>query len=317
MPAEDHPRYDDQKDTTPEHSFDELAIELADDSLTRARALKFMGAALLGSLLGGVVLGMPEAEARRRRRRRGRPRPFLATCSPSNCGGCCTGRICRPGTTTFDCGAGGSGCVTCGTGAICTAGACVFLPPATCSASNCSGGCCAGNSCQPGTANTACGIGGGACVNCPTGTSCINGSCQCTAGTCPGGTTCVNGSCQCTAGTCAAGCCQSGTCLPGNSNTACGVGGVACTSCPAGTQCATSGSQAGTCVCSPASCNGCCSNGMCLPGNLPSACGSTGTACLACPTGATCTNGQCLCGSNLCPPPATCNSTTGVCTPTP
>src|SRR3954449_2716421 len=82
-----------QADRTPEvHSFDDLAMELADGTLTRARVLKLMGAALLGGLLGGGVLGgTPEAEARRRfrRRRRRRRRPTVA-CAAACTSGCCT-----------------------------------------------------------------------------------------------------------------------------------------------------------------------------------------------------------------------------------
>src|SRR3954469_22957722 len=92
-----------QADRTPEvHSFDDLAMELADGTLTRARVLKLMGAALLGGLLGGGVLGMPEVEARRRffrRRRRRRRRPTVA-CAAACPGGCCTGNVCRVGNTS-------------------------------------------------------------------------------------------------------------------------------------------------------------------------------------------------------------------------
>src|SRR3954462_15317636 len=87
-----------QADRTPEvHSFDDLAMELADGTLTRARVLKLMGAAILGGLLGGGVLGMPEVEARRRfffrrRHRRRRPPPTVA-CAAACTFGCCVGNI--------------------------------------------------------------------------------------------------------------------------------------------------------------------------------------------------------------------------------
>jgi hypothetical protein len=54
-------------------SFDDLAAELVDGTITRARALKLAGAALFGGAL--TLLWPGEADARkRRRRRRRRPR---------------------------------------------------------------------------------------------------------------------------------------------------------------------------------------------------------------------------------------------------
>lgn len=58
-----------------EHSFDELSREFASGNLSRGRALKLLGAALLGfGFLGGLFPGVAEA-ARLRRRRRPRRRP--------------------------------------------------------------------------------------------------------------------------------------------------------------------------------------------------------------------------------------------------
>jgi hypothetical protein len=46
MPTEDHHRFE-QEDLTEEHSFDVLARSLADGTLSRQRALKLVGAAIL------------------------------------------------------------------------------------------------------------------------------------------------------------------------------------------------------------------------------------------------------------------------------
>ncbi len=58
------------EDAPQEYSFDELAGGLAGGALSRGRAMKLVGAFVLGGLLGGRVLAMPAAEARRHRRRR-------------------------------------------------------------------------------------------------------------------------------------------------------------------------------------------------------------------------------------------------------
>ena len=54
MAAADLPRRDDlpdQEDIAEEHSFDELAKGLASGTLSRSRALKLFGGAVLGGLL--------------------------------------------------------------------------------------------------------------------------------------------------------------------------------------------------------------------------------------------------------------------------
>src|SRR3954467_4839972 len=70
MRAEDRPPYE-QEDITEEYSFDELARGLADGTLTRGRALKYIGAALLGSLgaMAGISAVAAEADARGHRKR--------------------------------------------------------------------------------------------------------------------------------------------------------------------------------------------------------------------------------------------------------
>lgn len=44
-----------------EHSFDELAKGIADDTPSRGQVLKFLGAAVLGSLLSSVLPGVAVA----------------------------------------------------------------------------------------------------------------------------------------------------------------------------------------------------------------------------------------------------------------
>src|SRR5215467_11312168 len=75
--------------------------------------------------------------------------------------------------------------------------------------------------------------------------------------------------------------CGTGNCTPSCSGKACGASDncqSVCTSgsCGTGLHCI-----GGTCACDPSSCLGCCSNGQCLDGTNPSACGSRGQACVA------------------------------------
>src|SRR3954453_11241569 len=67
MPADEYPRHD-QQDITEEHSFDEIARGMADGAISRGKALKLVGAAILGSAFPGLVPGT--AQARRRPQRR-------------------------------------------------------------------------------------------------------------------------------------------------------------------------------------------------------------------------------------------------------
>lgn len=55
MAAEDLPREDhNQEDITQEHSLDTLARGLANGSVSRRKALRLMGAALLGGILASI-----------------------------------------------------------------------------------------------------------------------------------------------------------------------------------------------------------------------------------------------------------------------
>lgn len=49
-----------------EHSFDELAKEIASGALTRRRALKVAGVSLLGSMVLGLIPGVAEARKKKR-----------------------------------------------------------------------------------------------------------------------------------------------------------------------------------------------------------------------------------------------------------
>ncbi len=129
---------------------------------------------------------------------------------------------------------------------------------------------------------------------------CHGKSATCNYGFCQGGT--------CNAKNCPTGCCSFGTCEPGNQNFACGTGGAKCQSCFSYYGYSPEVCQDATCVataCDFYSCpNGCCdAEGKCQKGNVDSACGTFGNACIACAGGASCISGSCVGGF-------TCNATT-------
>jgi len=118
---------------------------------------------------------------------------------------------------------------------------------------------------------------------------------------------------------CPEGCCMSGICTASTFNT-CGTGGIACRTCDprSADSCASAGYCAcgrgpscdpratdrcvfgvcrcgsngpcgfgqecisGRCECTPSSCGGCCSSGLCDPGNTRDRCGKGGGACVKC-----------------------------------
>lgn len=55
------------------------------------------------------------------------PLAELASCGPSNCGGCCVGDQCKTGIEQQACGTGGGSCAACGIGRLCRAGACELI----------------------------------------------------------------------------------------------------------------------------------------------------------------------------------------------
>ena len=139
--------------------------------------------------------------------------PACGDASHSVChGGCCGGGTCQPGTVATACGNGGD-CALCDasnqSGSACVAGHCGCTSPADCPAASgesagracllagvfvcvsqcnapnvgsCNGGCCSAaldGTCQSGTADTACGNGGGTCVDCTSSlATCTSGSCM-------------------------------------------------------------------------------------------------------------------------------------------
>lgn len=181
----------------------------------------------------------------------------------NTCSGCTSALGCQPGDTVLACGSGGAQCTTCGLGEQCVDGACEAT---ACGPQSCTG-CCVQGACVPPTAQSAftCGANGAVCMQCPQGSSCVNGACQ--TSTC--------------ASTCSGCCDATGQCRGGNNAFACGTGGATCSLCPQGSSCSNHactpvvGTDGGTTVhpagapcttstqCQPPQ------NGQCLPETLP------------------------------------------------
>jgi|SRR5215213_753455 len=142
------------EETTAEHSFDQLARELADGTLSRRRALKMMGAALVG----GVLASVPGAA-------------WAAKPAPCPPGVQKCGKNCCP-DVTFICAQGKCACPTGTTriGNTCCQNAQVCGSSCGCQQGD---GCC-NNVCTDLSTTTNCGACGNACA---TGESCVNGSC--------------------------------------------------------------------------------------------------------------------------------------------
>lgn len=170
------------------------------------------------------------------------------------------------------------------------ASGCSDDPAAACP--NCQG-CCAEGKCMAGDAQTACGRGGAACV-------------QCTAQqTCSKEGACTSGPSTCSQ-TCTGCCTEQGRCLGFTEQTFvnCGSGGGPCGTCDSGGKC-----ENGTCVtgqCASAFCaSGCCTaSKTCLKPaqQSTSACGKGASTCGPCQPGEACQDGACGGG--------TCNGTT-------
>jgi hypothetical protein len=223
-----------------------------------------------------------------------------ATCGPNNCPGCCVGNQCVVATTPQACGTNGQACKACGPSQACgPLGTCVQGPD--CNPVNCAG-CCVGDICAVGTQNTACGAGGGLCLNCANQAPprvCQSGVCQAPA---------------CGPATCPNGCCSGNTCVTGTQDNACGAtGGGACTDCSATNQ-VCQGRQCRE-KCSPANCAGCCQNdNLCATGIANNTCGSGGVACTNCSAAGSFCNGLVVprrCNNQQ----TTCPATYGACAP--
>jgi hypothetical protein len=80
------------------HSFDELAIGLASGSISRGRALRLMGAALVGGTLASLGIGEAAADPPGCKRN-GKSCKKDTQC----CSGACVGGTCQPAETQFTC----------------------------------------------------------------------------------------------------------------------------------------------------------------------------------------------------------------------
>lgn len=113
------------------HSFDDLARMMADGTISRSRALKLVGATLLGAMLSSLSPGV--AEARRKKKKKKKKK---AACGPNSAtnpctNGCCAfNGSCQPGTSSSACGTGGKACQTCsGATPACVNQTCTQNPP--------------------------------------------------------------------------------------------------------------------------------------------------------------------------------------------
>jgi hypothetical protein len=233
-----------------------------------------------------------------------------ATCSPSNCTGCCDSNgFCQDATAIQACGSNGLACAYCLPGEACNSGQCQAASscgPFTCNA------CCQGDTCVDVVNADACGSAGAACTVCD-GVPCIvigpkiGGYCYNDPPPPPTPGECGLGNCT--------GCCDLyHVCHPGNTNNYCAGyedprGEVFCGTC-AGT-CAS-----GTCDvprCGPENCEGCCTeDGTCWKGEFDGEhCGAAGSLCVDCGPGY-----DCIVGSSatlICAVPCTSDNCQGCC----
>jgi hypothetical protein len=101
-----------------EEAFDELARGLSSEAISRGRALKLTGAAILGGALSVFALADDAEAANKRRRRRRRCR--------NHCAGCCDPfGHCQSGGRDDRCGHSGAACQRCGHGEVCFRRSCV------------------------------------------------------------------------------------------------------------------------------------------------------------------------------------------------
>lgn len=247
------------------HPFDEFSKSLAEESVPRRESLRRMGAALIGALIGPLVIGAevasasPDSRSRRRpigrglRRPGGKPKPDACTTFCSRCANksrrnqCLS--VCRtcnndPRRLNGACGR----YVCCGSGQTYCGGSCVDLTNdvnncgacgnvcgggTTCVNGTCTGG---GNGCSSG--QTRC---NGTCVN----LSSDNNNCGACGNVCLDGSTCSNGVCRGGGDDCGFGAARcNGVCINILSDSAnCGACGVVC----AADEICTFGACTGTC----------------------------------------------------------------------
>ena len=130
-----------------EHSLDELARGLASGSISRGRALRLMGAALVGGTLASLGIGEAGADDCKRNGKRCKKN---SQCCSGTCtsNGTCQG--CTPGTS---CGPGGAG--------ICRANASGAGTTCSCGDTSCAA------SCSECSGPQVCALSAGACLTAP------------------------------------------------------------------------------------------------------------------------------------------------------
>jgi hypothetical protein len=175
-----------------ERSFDALATGLASGSISRGRALRLMGAALVGGALGSLGIGEAAAD-RPGCKRTGKVCTKDKVCCSGNCDGvigtcaaCPPGtKLCSNGQCASCCAEDCSGCATCQSGTCaCPADTHTVLANGTC-ARRCTGGAsCPTGFCYDTNEGSFCAGGGGFgnCLGlgnagCPTGSVCTGPDC--------------------------------------------------------------------------------------------------------------------------------------------
>ena len=169
-------------DATDASSLDDLAKGLASGNLSRRKALRMLGAALVG----GALASVPSVA-------------FAAPCRSPRIK--CAGQCCAEGVTTCQ-GTGrnrtcGSAPVVCPTGQEACGGQCVDTTTDLANCGGCGNACAGGTACQGGVCVS--GVGGTCTSNnhCATGTTCQNGTCLVSlGGTCTGNAQCATGTCE-------------------------------------------------------------------------------------------------------------------------
>jgi Stigma-specific protein, Stig1 len=252
---------------TTEGSLDELAKGLATGTLSRGKALRWMGSAFLGAALASF------------------PGVAWAACptGQTRCGDRCVDLQ----TNERHCGSCRN---RCGSNQTCCQGRCVNLKRSERHCGSCSNRCaegqeCVGGVCQGGcpSGTTPCGT-GTSVTCCQTGQECVGGVCQdvCPSGTtpcgtqcCQTGTSCVNGTCCPETQVCGTQCCQTGascvngTCCPeaqvcGTSATlACCTVEEQCEAGVCGPVCESLLPNGESCTAASECCSGNCSNNVC------------------------------------------------------
>ena len=198
-----------------ERSFDDLARGLADGSVTRGKALRLIGAALVG----GALASIPGTA-------------WAARCPSSRIK--CRGQCCPAGVSTCVGTGGNKTCGPCPNGTEACGGTCTDLSTSTTNCGTCGNACGTGEICE-----------GGECQQCPTGTTiCDVGGTgpECVSNVCPEGFIYNPQSCLCDP-LCTPSCPQ-GTCFcavrgDGSGNVCAATGGVGgaisvddCNECP-------------------------------------------------------------------------------------